>query len=83
MISNGINKRLRNTARRKREGGFTLVELLVVLVILVLLASTACSNLRAATANDGLPAGLDKRVLLTTSRVQGSPEPPLMLRAKV
>ena len=39
MIFNGIHKRLRNQARRKREGGFTLVELLVVLVILVLLAS--------------------------------------------
>jgi general secretion pathway protein G len=40
MISNDIPKRLRNTARRRAgEGGFTLVELLVVLVILVLLAS--------------------------------------------
>ena len=39
MTSNGIKKRLRNPARRNGEGGFTLVELLVVLVILVLLAS--------------------------------------------
>ena len=39
MTSNGFKHRLRNTARRRHEGGFTLVELLVVLVILVLLAS--------------------------------------------
>lgn len=39
MTANGINKRLHNRSRRGREGGFTLVELLVVLVILVLLAS--------------------------------------------
>ena len=40
MISTSIRKQLRTTARRRRgEGGFTLVELLVVLVILVLLAS--------------------------------------------
>ncbi|MCX7348355.1 MAG: type II secretion system major pseudopilin GspG [Alphaproteobacteria bacterium] len=40
MLSNRIQTQLRNKARcRKSEGGFTLVELLVVLVILVLLAS--------------------------------------------
>lgn len=40
MISNAIRKQLRSPARRRKgEGGFTLVELLVVLVILVLLAS--------------------------------------------
>ena len=40
MISKAIRKQLRNSARRRSgEGGFTLVELLVVLVILVLLAS--------------------------------------------
>jgi general secretion pathway protein G len=40
MISNRIRRGLRTTSRRRRgEGGFTLVELLVVLVILVLLAS--------------------------------------------
>ena len=40
MISTSIRKQLRTTARRRKgEGGFTLVELLVVLVILVLLAS--------------------------------------------
>lgn len=40
MILNSIPKLLRKQAvRRQREGGFTLVELLVVLVILVLLAS--------------------------------------------
>ena len=50
--------------------------------LLVLLASAAGSNLLAATADDGLPVGLEKRSPLTTSRVQGSPEPPPMLRAK-
>ena len=35
-----------------------------------------------ALAHDGQPVGLDKRILLTTSRVVGSPEPPPMLRAK-
>lgn len=39
MVSKGIRKRLSGRSRRKGEGGFTLVELLVVLVILVLLAS--------------------------------------------
>src|SRR6478752_3535897 len=40
MISNAIRKELRSKSRRRKgEGGFTLVELLVVLVILVLLAS--------------------------------------------
>ncbi len=40
MISSRIQKKLRrHDGRRNREAGFTLVELLVVLVILVLLAS--------------------------------------------
>jgi len=39
MNPTNIHRRLRRQTRRKREGGFTLVELLVVLVILVLLAS--------------------------------------------
>ncbi|MFO1131414.1 MAG: type II secretion system major pseudopilin GspG [Hyphomicrobiales bacterium] len=40
MILTGIQNQSRKQARRRRsEGGFTLVELLVVLVILVLLAS--------------------------------------------
>ncbi|KAF0177326.1 MAG: heme-binding domain-containing protein [Limisphaerales bacterium] len=50
--------------------------------LLVLLAGSVFANLLAALANDGLPSGLDKRIPLTTSRVVGSPEPPLMLRAK-
>ena len=47
-----------------------------------LLAWGCAANLFAATAHDGLPSGLDRRIPLTTSRVIGSPEPPLMLRAK-
>ena len=47
-----------------------------------LLAWGFAANLLAATAHDGLPSGLDKRIPLTTSRVVGSPEPPPMLRAK-
>jgi uncharacterized repeat protein (TIGR03806 family) len=50
--------------------------------LLALLAGSALSNLLAATAYDGLPSGLDQRIPLTTSRVVGSPEPPLMLWAK-
>ncbi len=38
--------------------------------------------LSAANLKDGLPTGIDKRILLTTSKVIGSPEPPLPLRAK-
>jgi len=50
--------------------------------LLALLAGGVCSNLLAATAHDGQPVGLEKRIPLTTSRVVGSPDPPLPLRAK-
>ncbi len=54
----------------------------LTLSLLALLAGSAFTRLSAATAQDGQPVGIEKRIPLTTSRVVGSPEPPLMLRAK-
>ena len=51
-------------------------------LVAALLAWSVLPNLLAATAHDGLPVGLEKRVALTTSRVVGSPDPALPLRAK-
>jgi len=48
----------------------------------VLLAGSVLNHLLAALAHDGLPSGLDRRIPLTTSRVIGSPDPALPLRAK-
>jgi uncharacterized repeat protein (TIGR03806 family) len=50
--------------------------------LLALLAGSVFSHLLAALAHDGLPSGLDQRIPLTTSRVVGSPDPALPMRAK-
>jgi uncharacterized repeat protein (TIGR03806 family) len=50
--------------------------------LLLLLATTLFHSARAALAHDGLPVGMDQRIPLTTSRVVGSPDPALPMRAK-
>lgn len=51
-------------------------------LLLALLAGSAALPALAVTARDGQPAGIEKRIPLTTSRVVGSPDPALPLRAK-